>query len=249
MTDSEVYKILTRGLSSEKLPNPSKYRLFVVLGLLGDFDSLEYTQLLAKQIQYFKENDINLVIYGIGNQESKKIFSKYTSIPESHIEVLDSNCLHNQLGISKGLNLPIGSYLNLLLMCIGLESPGTLREVMRGYIGDKNASPIFRKNQKISFGKLINFKGSLFEKAGQGNFQRPFELASLRLMNMIEVIHNWNNYMKNIDYLTQRNATFLFDRNSSLLYSYYSKGLLNYSETMSKPLDFLKILSTSNQKS
>ena len=29
------------------------------------------------------------------------------------------------------------------MMCAGINSPGTLREVLRGYCGDKNAKPIF----------------------------------------------------------------------------------------------------------
>ena len=60
-------------------------------------------------------------------------------------------------------------------------------------------------------------------------------------MNMVEVLTNWNVYMKNGDSLTQRTATFLVDSNYNLLYSYYSKGLLGYSENMSDPLEFIDI--------
>ena len=60
-------------------------------------------------------------------------------------------------------------------------------------------------------------------------------------MNMIEVLSNWNLYMNNVESLTHRSATFLIDSNSNLLYSYYSKGLLGYSENMSNPLEFLDI--------
>ncbi len=47
-------------------------------------------------------------------------------------------------------------------------------QVLRGYVGDKSAQPIFEGTQL----------GSLFDIVGQG-YQRPFELATLRLFNMV----------------------------------------------------------------
>ena len=88
---------------------------------------------------------------------------------------------------------------------------------------------------------LRNLDDKIFDLINNSNIQRPFELATLRLMNMIEVISNWNVYMNNGESLTQRSATFLIDSNYNLLYSYYSKGLLGYSENMSNPLGFLDI--------
>ena len=31
-------------------------------------------------------------------------------------------------------------------MCLGIKSPGTLNQVLRGYLGDKKANNIFEKN-------------------------------------------------------------------------------------------------------
>jgi hypothetical protein len=36
-------------------------------------------------------------------------------------------------------------YLKLVIMCAGIGSPGTLPEVFRGYLGDKNAPEVFQR--------------------------------------------------------------------------------------------------------
>ena len=51
-----------------------------------------------------------------------------------------------------------------------------MEEVARGYLGDPNAKPIF--------------ESSPFDVLGQG-YQRPFELATLRLINMARILPAW----------------------------------------------------------
>ncbi len=84
-------------------------------------------------------------------------------------------------------------------------------------------------------------KGSLFNIAGK-NYQRPFELATLRLQNMVEVLKHWQTYVPNDKYLTQRGGTFLFNKEGELIYEYRDKGILGFAENMSNPLIFLKTL-------
>ena len=48
---------------------------------------------------------------------------------------------------------------------------------------------------------------------------RPFEMATLRLINMIEIISHWKIYMSKHELLTQRGGTFLIGENNELLYS------------------------------
>jgi hypothetical protein len=47
-------------------------------------------------------------------------------------------------------------------------------QVLRGYIGDRNAKPVFEGNTPF------NVLG--------GGYQRPFELATLRLSNMVGIL-------------------------------------------------------------
>jgi hypothetical protein len=75
--------------------------------------------------------------------------------------------------------------------------------------------------------------------AGGGGFQRPFELATLRLRNMTEVLSNWSTYVPDSVYLTQRGGTFLFDGEGNLLYQYRDRNILGFAENMTNPLSFL----------
>ena len=47
-------------------------------------------------------------------------------------------------------------------------------------------------------------------------FQRPFELATIRLRNMAEVLGHWRTYVPLDDFMTQRCGTFLLDANDTL---------------------------------
>ena len=133
--------------------------------------------------------------------------------------------MHRELGLYEGLKTPGGPWLGLLLMCAGIGSPGTLAEVFRGYRGDRNAP------QRID--------SPLFKLAGGEGFQRPFELATVRLRNMQEVLGHWRTYVPQDDFITQRGGTFLIDADDSLLYSHRDEGILGFSATMNQPLSFL----------
>jgi len=75
--------------------------------------------------------------------------------------------------------------------------------------------------------------------ADERGYQRPVELATIRLKNMVEVLTKWDDYVTNIDTITQRGGTYLFDSDGTELYSYKTRGVLTYSETMPRPLLFL----------
>jgi len=101
-------------------------------------------------------------------------------------------------------------------MCAGIGSPGTLGEVFRGYRGDRLAPQLIDEQETIKAAPLPAFKGSFFNLAGGTGFQRPFELATLRLRNMTEVLGNWKTYVPDAAYMTQRGGTFLFDGQGNL---------------------------------
>lgn len=75
--------------------------------------------------------------------------------------------------------------------------------------------------------------------ADERGYQRPVELATVRLKNMVEVLTKWNQYVSNPSAIALRGATYLFDEEGRELYSYKSRGVLTYSETMPRPLMFL----------
>jgi len=124
-------------------------------------------------------------------------------------------------------------------MLSGISSPNTLKEVLRGYTGDISSKQIYNSEDEINLFNLFKFSGKLFDKTFGANYLRPFELATFRLNNMIEIIQNWNDYILDTKYLTQRVSTFIINDQNEIIYKYNSKDILNYSEKMNKPIDFL----------
>ena len=147
--------------------------------------------------------------------------------------------LHKKLNLNSGLSLPIPSILNLLLMCTGISSRGTIKEVFRGYLGDKKAKKLFKSDEEIKIGSLFKLKGNMFEIFSKKDILRPLELATRRLVNMIEILSNWNIYVPDPSFLTQRGATILIDEKDNIIYKFICHDLLGYSKTMSSPLSFL----------
>jgi hypothetical protein len=200
-------------------------RLVLLLTQLGDFDSMEYAQALAPELPKLEAAGIHTLAIAIGDDAGAERFYRHTGFPRTALEVDAEPTLHRELGLYEGLQTPGGPWPGLLLMCAGIGSPGTLAEVLRGYTGDRNAP------QRID--------SPLFRLAGGEGFQRPFELATVRLRNMTEVLGNWSTYVPRNDFITQRGGTFLIDADDSLLYSHRDPGILGFSATMNRPLSFL----------
>ena len=216
-----------------------KYRLVVVLPQLGDFDSLEYAQALVADMPRLRASGIAILAIGIGNADSAERFCTFTGFPKQSMLVDDEPTLHRALGLYGGLKTPGGPWPALFLMCAGIGSPGTLLEVLRGYTGDRGAPQRIANNETINISPFPSVTGSFFSRAGGEGFQRPFELATIRLRNMIEVLSNLRIYLPRDEFITQRGGTYLLDGDDRLLYSYQDKGILGFSETMAKPLSFL----------
>jgi hypothetical protein len=126
-----------------------------------------------------------------------------------------------------------------MLMCAGIASPGTLAEVFRGYRGDRKAPQLIGDDEEIKAFPLPPLRGKFFRWAGGSGFQRPFELATLRLRNMTEVLGKWGTYVPDATYLTQRGGTFLLDADHHLIYEHRDRGILGFAEHQSDPLTFL----------
>ena len=201
-------------------------RLVLLLTQLGDFDSMEYAQALVPVLPQLDAAGIRVRAIAIGDTAGADRFCHYTGFPREALEVDAEPALHRALGLYEGLKTAGGPWPGLLLMCAGIGSPGTLAEVFRGYRGDRNAP------QRID--------SPLFKLAGGEGFQRPFELATVRLRNMQEVLSHWRTYVPQDDFITQRGGTFLIDADDSLLYSHRDEGILGFSATMNQPLSFLE---------
>ena len=142
------------------------------------------------------------------------------------------------------------AWLNYLAMCAGIGAPGTLPEILRGYFGDFSAPERLPPDEVVKAGNFITIgpgvgpvKVGPFSYnqwwADERGYQRPVELATVRLKNMVEVLTNWDDYVTNPTTLDHRGATYLFSETGEMLYEYKHRGVLTYSETMSRPLTFL----------
>ena len=224
----------------------NKQTLVLLWSQLGDFDNLEYAWWLKRESARLQAKDITVKAIGIGDRNSGRQFCNYTGFPAHNLYVDPTAELHRKLGLYQGLKLKFpfvsaqtSAFINLMIMCAGIGSPGTLSEVFRGYKGDRNAPQLIPNQEIVKDTPLPNIKGSFFKLAGGENFQRPFELATLRLRNMTEVLSNWSMYVPDATYLTQRGGTFLFDRDGELLYQHRDRNILGFAENMSRPLSFI----------
>lgn len=200
-------------------------RLVLLFSQLGDFDSLEYAQALVPILPALEDVSMSVLAIGIGDQSGADRFASFTGFPRDRLQAESDAAFHRACDLYVGLASGVGSWPDLLLMCAGVGSPGTLAEVVRGYTGDRTAPQ--------------RFNSPLFRLAGGEGFQRPFELATVRLANMIEVLSHWRQYVPDDRWMCQRGGTFLLDADDSLLYVHRDQGILGFSETMSRPLLFL----------
>ena len=130
----------------------------------------------------------------------------------------------------------------MLLMLSGINSFKTIKEVFRGYTGDRKAKQIYSEVDNIDVFKYIKFSGNNFKKVFGDGYLRPFELATFRLNNMYEIIQNWEDYILDEKYLPQRGASFLLNDKNQIIYQFFSSDVLGYSLNMRNPLGFLSDL-------
>ncbi len=237
VSDGVVLPILSQIGSNQRL-------LVLIWPQLGDFDSLEYAWWLQQDQDLLK--DVVVVAVGIGDRASGQKFCSFTGFPTDRLFVTAEPKIHQSLGLYAGLSIKLpglsaaqNAWLNLMVMCAGIGSPGTLAEVLRGYLGDRQAPQLIKDQEIVKAAPLPPIQGSFFNVAGGSGFQRPFELATLRLRNMSEVLANWQTYVPDATYLTQRGGTFLFNQQGELLYEHRDRGILGFAENMSRPLSFL----------
>ncbi len=224
------------------LKGEKKFKLIVLFGLLGDFDSFEYAINLKNFINNRQDTNLDIFAIAIGNQNGKEKFCKFTGFRQENLIIVSDNQIHNTLKVSRGLDIGLGGWINMLLMLSGINSFKTIKEVIRGYTGDRKAKQIYSEFEKIDVLKFLEFSGNSFSQVFGNGYLRPFELATFRLNNMNEIIQNWGDYILNVKYLPQRGASFLLNNKNKIIYKFFSRDVLGYSPNMRDPLVFLSDL-------
>jgi len=237
-SDSNLNKVIDKY----KFNGLKKFKLIVLFGLLGDFDSFEYAINLKSFIDKNQDKNLDIFAIAIGNQNGKQKFCKFTGFQEENLIVVSDNQIHNNLSVSRGLDIGLGGWINMLLMLSGINSFKTIKDVIRGYTGDQKAKQIYSEFDKIDVLKFLKFSGNSFKQVFGDGYLRPFELATFRLNNMNEIIQNWNDYILHEKYLPQRGASFLLDDKNQVIYKFFSSDVLGYSSNMRDPLGFLSDL-------
>ena len=140
-----------------------RFKLIVLFGLLGDFDSFEYAINLKKFIDNHQDENLDIFAIAIGNQNGKEKFCNFTGFRKEDLIVVADNQIHNNLKISRGLDTGLGGWVNMLLMLSGINSFKTIKEVIRGYTGDRKAKQIYSEFDKIDVLKFLKFSGNSFK--------------------------------------------------------------------------------------
>ena len=216
-----------------------KFKLIILFGLLGDFDSFEYAINLQNFIEDNQDTNLDIFAISIGTQKGKEKFCNFTGFSQENLTVVSDNQIHKNLKISRGLDIGLGGWVNMLLMLSGINSLKTIKEVIRGYTGDSKAKQIYSEFDQIDVLKFLNFSGNSFSHVFGDGYLRPFELATFRLNNMNEIIQNWGDYILDTKYLPQRGASFLLNDKNQVIYKFFSSDVLGYSSNMRDPVEFL----------
>ena len=107
-----------------------KFKLIVLFGLLGDFDSFEYALNLKSFIDKNQAENLDIFAIAIGNKNGKEKFCKFTGFHKENLIVVSDNQIHNNLKVSRGLDIGLGGWINMLLMLSGINSFKTIKDCL-----------------------------------------------------------------------------------------------------------------------
>ena len=203
----------------------------------GDFDSWELAQRLVDDLDAMKRAGVRVVAIGIGSADAAREFSKRTRFPLENLYADEGGKCHEALGFAPGLGRAggdfawmedktpfVNGYAKLLLMCAGIGSPGTLPAVFGGYFGSKYKDEIFVEGSNLDVPAI---RKAMKLTLGDG-YLRPFELATLRLNNMIQILNNWEALTpKDSNLLVQRGGVIVFD-DGKAAFRHDDQGILGF---------------------
>lgn len=160
-TESEI---VYDGRSSE----PLRGTFLVFLTHLGDLASFE----LAQQLKHYlpqltsfprtaekNSSGLQLCVVAPGSIDNAQKFCDLTGFPMKYLHLDPSGDLYKALGFYSGFLGDVGfinPYLKFLPMLAGIGSPGTIPEVLRGYVGDSSAPSAWIK-QALRFAFHYSF--------------------------------------------------------------------------------------------
>ena len=107
-------------------------RLVVVMGQLGDFDSVEYAQALVPRLEGLRDRGILVQAFAIGSDSGAERFCRFTGFPLSQLQVDSSPDLHHALELQSGLRLPGGPWPGFLSGFSRAMKPSAIRPRVRG---------------------------------------------------------------------------------------------------------------------
>lgn len=213
-------------------------RLIAFLTHFGDLSSWEYAQQLRLQIDDLKAQGVEVIAIGIGGEVAAKEFAKNTMFPTDCLYFDASAQCCAALGFEPGFGRSsvtdaqsngLSPYLRLLPMLLGIGSPGTLGKVIYGYFGDRSYDPKWTVEtlKSTATGSFPYVDPATFDALGDG-YLRPFELATVRLQNMIGILGQWGTLIPdNQDLVVQQGGTLVMDGEETV-YRFDDKGILVY---------------------
>mmetsp|Transcript_3414 Transcript_3414/g.5641 ORF Transcript_3414/g.5641 Transcript_3414/m.5641 type:complete len:778 (-) Transcript_3414:38-2371(-) len=233
-----------------------KYSSPLILSCLthfGDFNAWELTQQYMAAIDSGKLKR-PIVLVGIGSIESAQKFSDDLDLRQKYQDRItlvadETGAVTDALGCYKGwLTLEkshadrwqqtqINPYVRLLGMIFGFGSPGTIPQVLYGYVGDlMNSNGSFGRQWVVDSLLQGSEKGRfpvLTEEAFDGvpldSKLRPFELATLRLQTGLHIVGHWGKLgPKDGDLFTRMGGTFVFEKKGECTWHHYDTGILAY---------------------
>lgn len=187
----------------------------------ADLSSWEYAKKLKTIIPQVEAAGVQVVVVGLGTRQNALLFSKLLDFPLRLLYADPEGVCYKALEFSPGFaaDAPVSAYLKLLPMLAGIGSPGTIQEVARGYLGDRSSKPVWGGS-------------SAFNILGK-DYQRPFELATLRLNHMVNILPRWGALSPpNTSLLTQQGGTLLL-QDEQTVFRQNDAGILKYTDISS----------------
>jgi hypothetical protein len=213
----------------------SKVHISAFLTHFADFNAWEYAQRLKAVDAELAAMGVELTLVGIGTQAAGAKFAELLDLPADRIYADPTGASHRALGFSPGAlpNVEIPPLVKLAVMLGGVGSPGTIEAVIRGYFGDPSADAKWVNlalQQGAAKGRFpAELPSNAFDNVGRAGL-RPFELATLRLQNMLQgILQNWEALApKDPSLALQQGGTVVYDWRGELIYRYADEGILVY---------------------
>jgi len=195
----------------------------------------EYAQKLISCREALEAVGAEVVVIGIGTDAAARLFADQLDFPSEQLFADPTGACARSLGFSQGpfTNLNISPFAKLLAMLGGIGSPGTLEAIVQGFLGDKDAEAEWVAQalaQGAAKGRFpADLPASTFSPVGTTGL-RPFELATLRLQNVVQgIIANWGSLAPADPQLTlQQGGTVVVNPRGEVIYRYADEGILVY---------------------